>query len=675
MIGLSGLFDIARSALVTSQRALTVTGHNVANVNTPGYSRQEAVLTEQPPLNGQPGMVGTGVRATSIRRYTDQFVNKQLTVIEQNLGRLSVSREELFRLQNLFGDSNNQGIAARLNDFFNGLHDVSTNPTGLAARSVLLANARQLAASVNQAASDLVAARQSLNFQVEQTVEEINGLSQQIATLNGQIVAAEVTGQNANDLRDQRELILNELAKRIDITAVESQTGALSVFAARGQVLVEGATVRQLSALEDPDNDGLFSIGYSTGGTRPLSIDALISNGRLRSLLDVRDTTVKELERTFDRLAATLANEVNILHRQGYGLDGSTGRDLFDSPSVTSRGATTNQGAAAVNNSGVTANSLLTFHDYEIRFSSATGYSIVNTTTGATIRGNYTGTAITAPSGDAPLSIVTGVNDTLTVSVDGVTSGTITLAGAASPGLSYTSGSALAQEVQAKINADGTLQAAGKTVTVTYDTTTNRFVITSNNTTAASAVDVTGGTARASLGLTGGVSTAASGTYTSPATLIFDGVSVTLTGTSAAGDVFEVNSYRHAARDLAVTLTDAASVAASSTKAGIPGNNGNILSLVALKHRQFASLDGGTLNDAYRTAAAELGVAAQTANREKDAQETLKDQVETLRAQVSGVSIDEELVNLIKFQRGFEAASRLVVVTDEMFQTLLSLKR
>lgn len=112
MIGLSSLFDIARSALTTSQQALTVTGHNVANVNTPGYSRQEVVLSERPPLNGQPGMAGTGVQAISIRRYSDQFVNRQLTIAQQHVGRLSVSREELLRLQNLFGDSNNQGLAA-----------------------------------------------------------------------------------------------------------------------------------------------------------------------------------------------------------------------------------------------------------------------------------------------------------------------------------------------------------------------------------------------------------------------------------------------------------------------------------------------------------------------------------------------------------------------------------
>ena len=674
MIGLSSLFDIARSALTTSQQALAVTGHNVANVNTPGYSRQEAVLTERPPLNGRPGMAGTGVQATSIRRYTDQFVNRQLTIVQQNLGRLSVSREELFRLQNLFGDSNNQGIAARMNDFFRGLQDVSTNPSALAARSVLLANARQLASSVNQVATDLVAARQSLNFQVQQTVTEINSLSKQIAELNNQIVAAEVTGQSANDLRDQRDLALNELAARIDITTVETGTGALTVFAARGQVLVEGSTVRQLNAVEDPDNDGLFSIGYSTGGTRPLSIDALISNGRLRSLLDVRDTTVRDLEVSFDRLSATLANAVNGIHRQGYGLDGSTGLDFFGPPVVSTRAVTANQGVAAINGSAITANSLLTFHDYEIRFSSASAYSIVDATNGATIRGNYTGTVITTPSADNPLSIVTGTNDTLTVTVEGVASGTITLAGAASPGLSYTSGTALAQEVQNKINADATLQAAGKTVAVTYDTTTNRLVITSNDTTASSAVNVTGGTARTSLGLSAGTSTSASGTYTSPATLTFDGLSVTLTGTAAAGDVFKVDSYSHAARDLAVALTDPSSVAASSTRTGIPGNNTNLLSLVALQQRKFESLNDGTLNDAYRSVAAELGVAAQTADREKEAKEILKDQIETLRAQVSGVSMDEELVNLIKFQRGFEAASRLVRLTDEMFQTLLSIK-
>jgi flagellar hook-associated protein 1 FlgK len=391
-------------------------------------------------------------------------------------------------------------------------------------------------------------------------------------------------------------------------------------------------------------------------------------------LLDVRDGTIPELARSFDRLAASLTNAVNQIHRSGFGLDGTTGLDFFSSLSVFTEPAATNGGSGAIGSGAVTAPSLLTFHDYEVRFTSPTAYAIVDATTGNTIRGNYVGTAIAAPSSAAPVSIITGSNDTLAVTVDGVASGTITLGGAVSPGLSYTSGDALALEIQTRINADAALQAAGRTVSVAFDGTAGRFVLTSADSSASSAVNVTGGTAGTALGLVSGTSTAATGTYTSPAVLNFDGLSVTITGTPAAGDVFRTDSYTGASKNVAVALANPSSVAASSTRAGAPGNNSNILSLVALQHRQFTELQSNTLHDAYRRTAAELGVRIQTAERNNDAQDILRDQIETIRAQVSGVSIDEEMINLIKFQRGFEAASRLIRVTDEMLQTLLSLK-
>lgn len=674
-MGLDGLLDIGKSALSAAQQALTVTGHNVANVNTPGYSRQEAVLTERSPINGTPGQVGTGVQVTQIRRIVDGFINRQLTESHEALGELSITREQLFQIQTIFNDSNNQGVGAQLNAFFSSLQDVAANPSDVTPRSVLLAKSALLTSSIAQVAGELSTRRTSVNDQVKQTISEINSLTAQVADLNNKIVLAEASGQNANDVRDQRDQAINELAELIDISVIAGTNGALSVFIGRGQVVVENNVPRNLVAVASLENGGLANVQYDTGNTRSSDITALISGGKLGGLLAIRDTIIPELQTAFDRLSASLVNEVNQLHRQGYGLDGSTGLDFFSPLSVTTHDDSTNQGSATLAGGPITANSLLTLQDYAIRFSSATAYSIVNTTTGATIKGNYAGTAISAPTVDVPVNIVTGTNDTLTVTVDGTASGTITLAGAASPGQAYASGASLAVEMQTKINADATLSAAGKRVVVTYDATTSRFTITSNASTATSAVDVTGGTSRAILGLSTGTSTAASGTYAGPQTFTIDGIQVTLNGTAVAKDVFSLNSYSDTAKSIGMSLTSPGKVAASSTRAGVPGNNATAIALIALQTRSITTIGNTTFGDAYRVAATGVGVAAQSADSRLDAQTILHEQLESFRAQSSGVSIDEELVDMLKYQRVFEAASRLIVITNEMLQTLLDLKR
>jgi len=447
------------------------------------------------------------------------------------------------------------------------------------------------------------------------------------------------------------------------------------VFVGRGQVVVENNVSRNLVAVASLENGGLANVQYDTGNTRSSDITSLISGGRIGGLLAIRDAIVPGLQTAFDKLSASLVNEVNQLHRQGYGLDGSTGLDFFSPLTVTTHENSTNQGSAALAGGPIAAKRLLTLQDYEIRFSSASSYSIVNTTTGATIKGNYTGTTVSAPTVDVPVNIVTGTNDTLTVTVDGTTSGTITLAGAASPGQSYPSGTALATELQTKINADATLQAAGRSVVVTYDTTTSRFTITSNASTSVSAVDVTGGTARAALGLSSGTSTAASGTYAGPQTFTIDGIQVALSGTVVAKDVFSLNSYSDTAKSIGISLTSAGKVAASSTRAGVPGNNATAIALIALQTTSISTIGNTTFGDAYRVAATGVGVAAQSADSRLDAQTILHEQLESFRAQSSGVSIDEELVDMLKYQRVFEAASRLIIITNEMLQTLLDLKR
>jgi len=229
--------------------------------------------------------------------------------------------------------------------------------------------------------------------------------------------------------------------------------------------------------------------------------------------------------------------------------------------------------------------------------------------------------------------------------------------------------------VQSKINADATLVAAGKSVTVVYDTTGNRLVITSNSTASSSAVNVTGGTARATLGLSAGTSTAASGTYSTPQTFNLDGVSVTITGAPAASDVFTVNSWKDGARNMAVSLTSANKVAASSTLAGVPSNNTQAQTMAALKTKSITALGSTTFSSFYAVTASNFGSTVQQADRDFRSQEILHGQLESFRSEVSGVSLDEEMVNMLQFQQAFQAASRLIVMTDEMMKTLLAIGR
>jgi len=669
MSGLTSIFNIANLALQANQKALQVVGQNLANVNTPGFSRQEAVFQQTETINVGGQLIGTGVQIAQVRRLVSSFLEAQINVSQQDTGRLQAQQDAFARLEAIFPDITNQGVNTSLNEFFSAFSDVASNPQGQTERTVLLDKAAALSQQFNQAANDLTQLRKDLNTQVTQTISDVNALASQIAVLNNKISAAEAGGQAANDLRDQRGQLLNQLGSDIQIHSFEDPTGQVQVFVGRGNLLVERNTAFALSGTPVASNGGYVNVFYNNQ-----DISSSIGNGALNGLLSLRDTTIPGVLKQMDTLAASLVNGVNQLQVTGYGLDGSSGNNFFSPLTVSAGANSANTGSATIGNGLITANSLLTMHDYEIRFSTPTAYSIVDNTTGATIKGNYTGTVIPAPTSTVPALIISGTNDTLTVSVDGVSSGAITLTGAASPGQAYTSGADLAAEIQTEINADATLTAAGKSVVVTYDTTTNRFVITSNSGSANSAVNVTAGTARATLGLTGGVSTAASGTYASPTIFSFDGVSVQVSGAPAAKDVFKVNTYTATATNVATAITDPQKVAAAGTQAGLPLDNSNALAITSLQNTSLAALGNATMNSYYSAIASSLGGSAQANVQAVNAQAVVQNQLDTLRGQTSGVSTDEELTNMIQFERSYQAAAHLITVTDELLQTLLAIK-
>ncbi|MGH7232568.1 MAG: flagellar hook-associated protein FlgK, partial [Nitrospiraceae bacterium] len=266
MSGISQLLGIGQSGIFAFQRALSVTAHNVANLNTKGYARQEAVLSETRPQDDRPGQVGTGVQVTQIRRSFDSFVDGQLLASREQLGRFNASHGALTLVEGLFGDSNDLGLGHDIDELFKALQDVSNNPADLTARSVLLSNAQTLAVNFNRAASNLSDQRQSLDRQVAQALTDINGLSKQIADLNAQISQAELSGQRANDLRDQRGRLLKDLGEFIDVTALEDPTGQLTIFAGRGHILVDKNATHNLIGVPTGSNSGLLDVAYDVGG-------------------------------------------------------------------------------------------------------------------------------------------------------------------------------------------------------------------------------------------------------------------------------------------------------------------------------------------------------------------------------------------------------------------------
>lgn len=553
MSSINDIFDIGKLGLKAQQAAIQTTSHNIANVNTEGYSRQDVIFEETTPLNGSPGQVGTGVNVKAIQRKYDSFIEGQITDARESYGNLDVQRSSLSKIENLFYNSQGTGLNTLLDDFFNALQDLSANPSGTPERVVLLSKAGALADKINKAYSDLVQLQKDMNTQITQTVDDINGITSQIADLNKKISQAENIGQNANDYRDMRGRLLNDLAEKINIQSFEDGTGQITVIGAGSALLVERGNSWKLGVESNPDNNGYYNIVTNPSGSNSVNLINSISDGKLKGLLTIRDSTTSDVINKLDRFAAAIANEVNQVHRSGYGLDGSTGINFFTpafeaGDSVSAAALSTNSGTGNVS---VTINNpaLLTYQDYELTFSG----------------GNYT--------------------------------------------------------------------------------------ITNKST-----------------------NTSSTGAYTSPTTFTFEGLSVNITGTHAAGDTYTVSAYKDAAKNIqvAIAISDSDKIAAATASADNRGDNRNTLVIEQLQDK--LAIDGtSSFNSYYGSLVGEIGANSQAANRTYTAQKFSLEQLGNMRESVSGVSLDEEMTNLMKFQRSYEASAKLITMSDELLKTILGL--
>jgi flagellar hook-associated protein 1 len=348
MSSLNASMAIALSGLTADQGALEATTNNVANVNTPGYSREEPILVTSDPVVIAPLTFGTGVTLQSIESIRDPILESQIQQETQTQGQLNALVSALQQTQVNF-TSNTGDIGTAISNFFASINQLATNPSDLSLRQGVLTAAGNLATAFNTTANNLTAQRTNLDQSVEQAVNQINQLTGQIGQLNGQIENLQNVSENAGTFIDQRQQAIDQLSALVDVSVIPSNN-TLTLTTASGTALVAGQQSFQLST--QPDAAGVQRI-FAQGS----DITSTIVSGQLGGLLQARDQQIPAIQNQLDILAAGLANAVNGVQTAGFDLNGNEGANLFNPPPANGTGAAASLSVAITDPSLIAASS------------------------------------------------------------------------------------------------------------------------------------------------------------------------------------------------------------------------------------------------------------------------------------------------------------------------------
>jgi flagellar hook-associated protein 1 FlgK len=637
---MSDMLNTAVSGLLNFQRALSTTSHNIANVNTEGYSRQRVELEANLASQFGNNYIGNGAHVESVTRIFDQFLTNEVRDSTSAFARVDTLYQLGAQVDEILADPQG-GISPILHDFFSAVQNVSDDPASSTARYEMIFSAQSLTDRFNNIDNRFTELSQNLVTEVRTVVSEINELVVAIRDANVAINQSNATGDSdlqSADLLDKRDRLLTELARKIDITVVKDANNQISLFVGNGQTVLNGTDVFTLSAQPNPGDPTQDVISYN-GLISNFDISASLSGGELGGLLEFNSTLLQPARNALGRSAIGLAEMFNSQMRDGMDLDGNLGQNFFAYTGPQSIAAVGNPGTPTVSTvvSDVTA---LTTDDYNLTFDGV----------------NWTLTSDSGSSASvANAAPATLVFEGLTLTINGATAVagdefTIKPTIAASSGLQVLTSDpnsiAAAAPIRtiASLNNLGSINiSAGLVTDVTNVNLLNAARLTFDNppTTLRADVDV----------VVGGVPIAAGAaiTYTNNMVIEANGWQVSLDGVPQANDVVRVES-----------------------NTGGTGDNRNALNLANL---QTAGIfDGGvaSIQEDYGTLVGYVGSRVLSASLERDAHGTLLLQAENRRASVSSVNLDEEAADLVRYQQAYEATARIISVAQSMFETLLN---
>lgn len=579
-MGLTSALQIGRSALSASQVAIQVTGNNFANAATPGYSRQ--LLSLNPIADARQGsyFVGRGVEIGGIRRQVDSALQARLWSGLSDESAAGTNLQTLSQLESTINELTDNDLSSEFSRFYDAWSELANSPNREGARSLVVNQGRTLASSIRALRSDLSAIRTQVDNQLSSAVSSANDLLQQVADVNSAIVQAEAGTSVSNSLRDQRDELIGQLSKFIDVSTVEQPSGVIDVLVGSTPVVLAG------------QNRGIELVKTTVGNELRVSVNVKqdatelsIRSGSVGALLGQRTSAIDSTIGKLDKVASELVFQVNRVHSQGFGSTGIT--------SVTgTRGA-------ALGDTGLALNDPNNLSFARLPFAASNGGFVV------TLKNKATGAEQTVR---------------VDVDLDG-------LDASGAPGFGNdTSVASLASDLDgianlsARVNADGTLRIdadPGFEVRFGEDTSGVLAVL---------------------------------------------GVNTYFTGK----DALDIDVR-------AELVSTPGLLATGGFKDGQPVDNLTSLSVAGLRDASNTALGGKSISGSWIDAAQSVGQSAAAASNRADASKLVRENLESQRSAVSGVSLDEESINLLAFQRQYQGAARFISAVDELTQTLLSI--
>jgi flagellar hook-associated protein 1 FlgK len=645
------LLSIGKTGLYAAQAGLATTGNNITNANVAGYSRQVAVQATAISMGGSNGYIGTGTQVAQVKRYSDDFLNAQVRTAQASSSGLDAYQAQVQQIDNLLADTTS-GLSPALQDFFSAVQNLTGDGAGVSSRGSFMTSADTLAARFQSMTGRLEEIRKGVNTQLTASVTTINTYAKQIAQLNDKIgQLTEAGGLNPpNDLLDKRDQLIMDLNKQVKATVVPGDNYSLTVSIGNGQPLVVGVNAFELAATNSPTDQTRVTIGYVTHGKVTPMAESALTGGELGAVLQFRSQSLDLAQNSLGRVAIAVATTMNDQNKLGLDGNGNPGGDIFSiAPADVTKNVNNNQTSTTAIKATVVDATQLTTSNYKVDYD-GTNYNVY--------RLSDNKKTVISPFPQTQPQVIDGLAFDVSGAADSGDNFLVrpTQNGAANFKLALTDGAQIAAAAPIATSTPLTNSGSGKISAGSVDKNYLGSPLTS---TVTLAFDKATGTLSGfpagqgvSMTLNGTTTTYPAGTnppFKDGASYTVAGMSFTMNGAPGNGDKFTI---------------------APNTGLGDTRNAGLMGDLQSKN-----ILDGGkaTYQSAYATLVSTIGNKTREVQANAEAAAAQLTQAEAAANNVSGVNLDEEAANLLKYQQAYQASGKVMQIADTIFNALLQI--